>query len=223
MEQWYQMNKATNQQEWLNAMKIHGIPSFNFVYGDNQAAPSVQNPGTGYVVNANHTPFESTGNPDKPSRADFPAHYGISDFTTNRGLRAQELYGNDEAISAEEFLRYKMDSFYSENSRLRLFLNDLAANPDIADNSEFDDALTLFANWDGNTDLESRAAGLAIRTGQIAKGIQINDEGAENSDPVQAIRQAMSEYVEGFGRIDPKWGEVNRLIRGDVDSSHLLY
>jgi len=258
IEQWYQMNKSTNYEQWMDAMAIQGIPSFNFVYGDKDgniayiynaqipdrsphwdwskvapgdrqdlvwkgirpfgtATPIVSNPSTGYVVNSNHTPFESTGDPDKPNRADFPAHYGISDITTNRGLRAQALYGGDTQISAEEFMSYKMDNIYAEDSRLRLFLKELAIHPDITNAAEFKDALALFADWDGSTDLDNRRAGLAIRTGQIAKGIQINGEGPENENPVQALRQAIAEYMEGFGRIDPPWGEVNRLKRGDID------
>lgn len=258
VEQWLKMNKATNYEEWLAAMRIQGIPSFNFVYGDAEgnigfyynaqvpvrspdwdwsqvapgdrsdlvwqgthpfgtATPVVSNPSTGYVVNSNHTPFESTAEPDKPRREDFPAHYGISDTTTNRGLRAQALYAGDDQISGEEFLRYKMDNVYAQDSRLMVFLRELAVHPEISDKTEFEEALALFANWDGNTGLDARAAGLAIRTGQIAKGIQINNEGPENTNPVEALRQAIAEYMEGFGRIDPTWGEVNRLKRGDVD------
>jgi len=181
------------------------------------ATPIVSNPSSGYVVNSNHTPFESTGDADKPKRSDFPAHYGISDITTNRGLRAQALYGGDNQISAEEFMKYKMDNIYAENSRLRLFLKELAVHPDIAGTVEFKEALALFSGWNGSTNLDDRAAGLAIRTGQIAKGIQINGDGPENENPVEALRQAIAEYEDGFGRIDPPWGEVNRLKRGDVD------
>ncbi len=257
-EQWYQMNKATTQEEWLEAMSIQGIPSFNFVYADRAgnigyyynaqvpmraegwdwsgavpgdrselvwqgiypfggAAPVVQNPSSGYVVNANHTPFESTNGPDQPMAEDFPAHYGIANKITNRGLRAQELYGSDESITADEFMRYKMDLAYAENSPLMTWLRDLQANPDIAENSEFDDAMEIIAAWDGVTELDRRGAGLSIRAAQIALGIQMHGDDPENPNPVEALRQAMGEYMRGFGRLDPTWGEVNRLIRGDVD------
>ncbi|MGB3722400.1 MAG: penicillin acylase family protein [Pacificimonas sp.] len=257
-EQWYRMNKATNQKEFLAAMAIQGIPSFNIVYADGagnigyyynaqvpdraadqdwsgavpgdrsdlvwkgirpfgSAAPTVTNPSSGYVVNANHTPFESTLGDDQPLRADFPAHYGISDRVTNRGLRAQALYGGDEEITEDEFLRYKMDKVYAENSPLMTFLRGLQANPDLRDKPEFAEALALFADWDGVTARDRRGTGLAIRTGQIALGTQMHGDDPENSDPVQALRQAISEYQAGFGRIDPTWGEVNRLKRGTVD------
>lgn len=258
IEQFFRMNKARSEDEWLAAMAIQGIPSFNFVYADklgninyiynaqvpersaewdwskvapgdrsdllwrgirpfNTATPNVFNPTSGYLVNANHTPFESTAAADKPKRSDFPPHYGISDKTTNRGLRAQALYGGDVQITEEEFLAYKMDNTYAADSRLLIFLSELAEHPDIKDSEEFSEALSLFAAWDGATELDRRGAGLAIRTGQIAKGMQINGNDAEETDPVLALRQAIAEFKNGFGRIDPTWGEVNRLKRGDVD------
>lgn len=257
IEQWYRMNKAATQDEWLEAMAIQGIPSFNLVYGDKAGnigyyynaripersadwdwsavapgnrsdllwgdllpfgtAPQVTNPTSGYVVNANHTPFESSGPEDKPRREDYPSELGISDRTTNRGLRLQEQYGTDTEISSEEFLSYKMDVTYAKSSRLMRFLSDLAASPNISSKEEFTDALTLFAEWDGRTDLDARAAGLAIRAGQLAKGAQINGEGANLLSPEKALRQAMEEFQTGFGRIDPEWREVNRLKRGKTD------
>lgn len=258
IEQWFQMNKAKNMDDWLAAMRIQGIPSFNFVYADYSgnigyyynakvpkrsnkwdwsdvapgnradlvwqgnypfgvANPVVTNPESGYVVNANHSPFESTTGPDTPSRAGFPPHYGISDRTTNRGLRAQALFGNDDRISGDEFLRYKMDKTYAQNSRLMLFIQELVSHKDIVGNAEFDAAVSLLSNWDGTATKDNRSAGLAIRTGQIAKGIQLNDEDPENTNPVEALRQAISEYQQGFGRIDPTWGQINRLKRDKLD------
>jgi len=258
IEQWYRMNKATNNAEWLEALSIQGIPSFNIIYGDfegnialyynaaipfrspdwdwskvapgdrsdlvwqgvrpfGSAAPIIANPSSGFVVNGNNNPFEATLGPDKLEAEDFPAHLGVTLEKTNRGLRAVELYGSDEEISEEEFLAYKHDTLYSENSRLMVFLRELMANKDITDAEEFAEAVALIKGWDGNTNLEARGAALSIRTAQIAKGIQMNGENPENANPVEALRQAIAEYKKGFGRIDPTWGEVNRLKRGDVD------
>ncbi|MBI5115600.1 acylase [Candidatus Poribacteria bacterium] len=36
VEQWYRMNKARNLDEWLDAMRIQGIPSFNCGYADRE-------------------------------------------------------------------------------------------------------------------------------------------------------------------------------------------
>ncbi len=181
------------------------------------ATPIVSNPGSGYVINSNHTPFESTGAPDKPNRADFPAHYGISDLPTNRGLRAQTLYGGDDLITAEEFVRYKMDTRFDPASDIMTHLRALAADEAISANPDFADALALFASWDGHVTADSRAAGLAIRATQLAHGIEMRGSGAEVPDPAKALTQAISEYMQGFGQIDPEWRTVNRHKRGDVD------
>ncbi len=181
------------------------------------AAPWVSNPASGYVINSNHTPFESTGPGDKPNRADFPAHFGISDLMTNRGLRAQALYGGDTEISGEEFVRYKMDTQFDPASGIMTHLRALAADPDIKDNPDFADALALFAGWDGHVTGETRAAGLAIRATQLARGVEMRGDGVEVPDPKAALTQAIAEYMEGFGRIDPEWREVNRHKRADVD------
>jgi len=34
VEQWYRMNRATTHKEWIDAMRMLAIPSFNFVYAD---------------------------------------------------------------------------------------------------------------------------------------------------------------------------------------------
>jgi len=179
-------------------------------------APTVINPSTGYVVNSNHTPFESTSAPDKPRREDYPAHYGISDIVTNRGLRAQALYGGDDAISSEDFVSYKMDAVYDPDSAIMTHLRGLAANPEISGNPVFAEALALFADWDGRVALDTRAAGLAIRATQLVGGLQMRGEG-EVPDHGEALAQAIEEYMQGFGRIDPEWREVNRLKRDSVD------
>lgn len=206
------------EQDWSQA--VAGDRSdlvWQGTQGFGTSTPIVSNPSTGYVVNSNHTPFESTANPDKPKRENFPAHYGISDIITNRGLRAQTLFGGDTEISAEEFIRYKMDTRYDPASAIMTHLRALAANPEIAEDARFKEALALFATWDGLVHAEERAAGLAIRATQLANGLEMRGDGAEVPDHAEALDQAISEYLEGFGRIDPKWSEVSRHKRGDVD------
>lgn len=181
------------------------------------AAPSVTNPASGYVVNSNHTPFASSGRADNPHPADFPLHFGIPQTVTNRGLRAQALYGGDDQISAEEFLSYKMDAWYDPGSAIMIHLRELAATPAIANNPDYAEALALFAGWDGHVTQDGRAIGLAIRATQLARGIEMRGEGPEVPDPETALAQAIGEYMQGFGRIDPEWHEVNRLKRDSVD------
>lgn len=94
----------------------------------------------------------------------------------------------------------------------------LAANPEIASNPDYAEALALFAGWDGHVAADVRAVGLAVRATQLARGNEMRGHRSpEVPDHEEALAQAIAEYTEGFGRIDPTWEDVNRIKRADVD------
>lgn len=176
--------------------------------------PQVVMPASGYVVNANHTPFLSSEGNDNPDPTKFPSHYGVDTRTTNRGLRIQSLYGGDASITGEEFERYKFDHYYAEDSRVMELVNQLIGT------ASGDDALApaveVLRAWDGAVSADNRSAPLAVLTAQRARGYLLNDEGAFTPDYLQAFRETIEALMTSFGRIDPSWGEVVRLNRGDV-------
>ncbi|WP_411818152.1 penicillin acylase family protein [Hyphococcus sp. DH-69] len=174
--------------------------------------PQVVMPRSGYVVNANHPPFAASGREDNPKIEDFPPHYGIDGRTTNRGLRIQALYGTDKSITAEEFVRYKFDNRYAEGSRLIAMVNEILER---ADETEFADEVALLRGWDGAVTPDSRAAPLAVLTAQKARGDLLNDVNIKEPDYVEALRKTSAELRAAYGRVDPTWGEVVRLSRGD--------
>lgn len=181
------------------------------------SAPFVVAPSSGYVVNSNHSPFKASGEADNPDPADYPPNYGIDQPVTNRGLRAQALYGGDASITGEEFVSYKMDDAYAPDSRLVLLIKKLLADRAFAEDPEMKEALAILGEWDDHTTKESRGAALAIRTGILALGRQLNGDGAETPDPEAALKQAAGELMRDFGRLDPPWSKTMRLERGDVD------
>ncbi len=83
-----------------------------------EQAPQLWNPHSGLVFNANCTPFHASEAADDLRPADFPANMGVQTNMTNRARRLEETYGQDRAISAESFRRYKYDLSYSEDSAL---------------------------------------------------------------------------------------------------------
>lgn len=181
------------------------------------AAPHVVDPASGYVVNSNHSPFEASGPGDNPDPVDFPAHFGIDRRVTNRGLRTQALYGGDASITGEEFVAYKMDDTYAEDSLLRRTIKALLDDREAANDSGLAEALAVLAAWDGSATHDNRQAALAIRAGHLALGYQLHGDGGEIGGFAAAVKLAANELKEGFGRLDPEWGEVVRLKRGDLD------
>ncbi len=174
--------------------------------------PQVVMPASGYVVNANHTPFASSGPQDNPKQSKFPPEFGIDQRTTNRGIRIQTLYGGDPSITGEEFVAYKFDHYYAQDSRVMELVRQLAAS----DAQDLQDEAALLAAWDGAVDKDNRSAALAILTAQRARGYLLNDEGVTAPDYETALRETSAALKSSFGRIDPEWGEAVRLNRGGV-------
>lgn len=177
-----------------------------------EALPAVINPKSGYVVNANHSPLFSSSPEDSPKAVDYPESFALDTLVTNRGLRAQELFGADTSITREKFLAYKMDDIYSTGSSVRGMIEDLAAagSPD----PEIQKLIDFLSDWNGAANKENRHAALAIFTGQAVMGGQMHDP-YDRTRALAALKTTAEQLVAGTGRIDPEWGEVSRLQRGD--------
>ncbi len=181
------------------------------------SAPSVVNPESGYVVNANHTPFRASGAQDNPDPDSFPAYYGVVERETNRGWRIQALYGADPSITEGEFLNYKMDASYADESRVVQTARALIANAP-GNDSEFSEAIDVLKAWDQTAKPESRGAALAILTAQKARGYLLDDQGERVSSYEDALKEVAQHLQMHFGRLDPEWREVMRFRRGDIDA-----
>ncbi len=176
------------------------------------ALPQATNPDAGWVFSANHTPFKMSEPGSSPKREDFSKTYGVEYRMTNRAMRALELFSADEKISREELLRYRADTKYHPEFKLWQTVVELTT-------AELDDPLLkvgqeVLRNWNGDTEVDNRSAALAVITGLIAHGSEYKEELLA---PIEAYKQAVQILNETYGRLDPRWGEVNRIQRGGVD------
>ena len=177
------------------------------------AVPKVIDPGSGFVANANHSPFRATTGDGNPDPADF-ADWGIETSMTNRGLRLLELFGGDPSITASEFRSYKYDKRYSTESEAHRITAEVLAH-DFGDDAELRAAQAQLASWDFGLELDDRAAALGVMTATpvVVAGLM----GREPPSAEQAFRDAVALLKRHHGRIDPAWSEVNRFQRGELD------
>ena len=178
------------------------------------ALPRVVNPRSGFVVNANHTPFGATSDPENPRAEDFPAEAGIERYFTNRGHRALELFGGDASITAAEFRAYKFDKRYSERSEARKVVDELLARIAPGD-AELGEARGVLARWRLTTEADDTSAALAVATALPI--VMAQRRGESPPDALAALRAAVAALKRHHGRIDPPWREVNRIRRGKLD------
>ncbi len=174
--------------------------------------PQIWNPPCGWVFSANATPFNITDAACNNKRADFSETFGLEDRITNRSRRALALLSPDEAISRDELLRYRADTKYAPESDLMGLVVELVTTP--SEDETVQAAQEILRNWDGDTKRDSRGAALAVITGTRVLGYEYMER--ERDDAMAALAETAAELRAEFGRMDPEWGQVNRLIRGDV-------
>ena len=175
--------------------------------------PQIWNPKSGYVFNSNNAPFAATAPEDGLKPVDFPETMGLQTNMTNRAYRAQETFGSDAKISEAAFRAYKFDISYSARSDVARIV-DAILHLDPAGNRDIVRAQDLLRRWDRSTNVDSRAAALAVMT---ATPLAEATESGGSPDVRPALLAAIERLKTHFGRIDPTWGEVNRIVRGKVD------
>jgi acyl-homoserine-lactone acylase len=174
--------------------------------------PRTVNPPSGLVYNANNTPYRSSIGEGQPQPQDYVSSMGIQTNMTNRALRIEALFGADESISREDFHRYKYDNHYAKDSVVDQVIRRLLAMS-FEPGSELQVGQNLLQSWDLGTDAQSRVAALGVIT---SSAFVIADmQAAPEPDLTEVFQKTINMLHKNFGRIDPKWGEVNRLVRGD--------
>ncbi|MEP7134774.1 MAG: penicillin acylase family protein [Chloroflexota bacterium] len=185
--------------------------------------PQVLNPPSGFIQNANGSPFRTTLGAGNPDPSPYSPTLGIDTDISNRSLRMLEMFGNDESITPEEFVKYKFDMKYSKDSIVAKFVQMLsdAKMPD-ADTTK---AQQIIRSWDMSTDPNNSGAPLMVYTlnalsAKYPGSIELSKLGqgtVNQSMLMDAFTAALKTLNDHFGKLDMPWGNINRLMRGPVD------
>ena len=178
------------------------------------ATPMIVDPASGFVTNANNTPFMAAGDGSELDKANFSPLLGIEARKTNRIIRALELLEADTSLTPEELLAIKFDTAYSRNGFAgkwiaKLLAADLKSDPDLLA------AQKLLKEWDFNSDGKGRADTIGEAMMHMANSDAYH--GRPLPDAKAKLREVVDALMKGFGRVDPPLGDVQRLIRGKVN------
>lgn len=178
------------------------------------ATPMLVDPASGFVTNANNTPFMAAGKGSELDAARFSSLLGIEGRKTNRIIRAIEMLEADASLTAEELLAIKFDTGYSRTSFAGKWIEKLLA-VDVKSEPDLLRAQELLKQWDFNSDGNGRADALGEAMMHMANSDSYH--GRPFADARTKLREAVDALMKGFGRIDPPLGDVQRLIRGKVN------
>jgi penicillin amidase/acyl-homoserine-lactone acylase len=174
--------------------------------------PQTVNPPSGLVYNANNTPYRSSFGEGQPQPQNFPQSMGIQTNMTNRALRIESLFAENQSISREDLHAYKYDNHYAKGSVVDQVIKRLLSLS-FEDGSDQQAGQNLLQNWDLGTDKDNKAAALGVLTSSPFVMAIMRDQ--PEPDLLTVFQNALTQLQRHYGRLDPSWGEVNRLVRDD--------
>ncbi|MEH6791651.1 penicillin acylase family protein [Parasphingorhabdus sp.] len=179
--------------------------------------PALVNPASGYVMNANNTPYIAAGPGAELKPDNFSPLLGIEDDETNRSRRSIALLekaNSDGTITDAELWAIKYDTGYEKAGYAKDWLDRIAAL-DLSDSAKLLKAQKLLAEWDWNLDGKGAADALALMALRPANKSHYQRD--KMPDPRQILQETVDHLTQYFGRIDPPMLDVLRLRQGNVD------
>ncbi len=185
------------------------------------AVPALVNPASGYVMNANNTPFSAAGPGDELDPADFDPRMGVELDRTNRDERAIALLEGPGPINEARLERIKYDTGYERSGYAGDFMRRVLAArfldpqmPGANFNQErMRRAQAILARWDWNLDGRGEGDALALTILRPANRVHYLRTG-EGVDVRETLDAAAEHLQTHFGSLDPPLGDVLRLRRG---------
>ena len=176
--------------------------------------PKIVAPASGFVQNANNTPYLAAGPGSEIDPLKTSPYLGVELGMTNRGLMGTALVMNDASITPEELIAIKMDTRYTKAGWVSGWMQSLLA-VDMRNAPTLAEAQKLLREWDWSSDGKGRADALA--EGLIRNAARASYRGETLPDPAKALKEISDEFLKRFGRLDPALGDIQRLRRGKVD------
>ena len=181
------------------------------------ALPQMTNPKSGYLFNANHSPFLASSELDNLNPTNFDVNDGYETYHNNRSRRAKDLIDQLDKISYEDIKRIKFDRqlpnpilFPYGFTADTMFMVDENKYPQLAS------IITTLKNWDHNAVAESKGA-LIYNLAYYNVPVVMEGRNKDKLTMVEAVKvyQIIFDFLQSnYGRTDLTLGDVQRLVRG---------
>lgn len=177
--------------------------------------PALVNPRSGYIINANNTPWVAAGPGDELDAAAFSPLLGVEDDMTNRATRLINLFEESGQIDEARLKVIKYDTTYDRTGYARTWIDALLALDPRGD-AQIVRAQELLKQWDWRLDGKGAGDALALMVLRAANGRHYQRRPAPN--PRDVLTEAAAHLQTHFHTLNPKLGAVLRLRHGEGDS-----
>jgi acyl-homoserine-lactone acylase len=179
--------------------------------------PQVIQPKSGFIYNANHTPFRSSAKADNPNPSDFDIHMGFETYDNNRSTRIKELIDQYDRVDYQDFKRIKYDHQYPKPYNFNwMDINYL----DLLDPTKYPDVAFLIERlqaWDRKANPVSLGAGtFAVLYDQLRPYYSKLPEPKifPAAFLVQGLRDTKKYLLKHFKSLEVTLGDYQKLVRG---------
>ena len=194
-------------------------------YHEIEDLPQVIQPKSGFIYNANHSPFKSTSADENPSEKDYSERMGYETYDNNRSTRLIELIESYDKVSYEDFKDIKYDNSFPSKFSYNFMDINLIDEIELDNNHELFEIINEIQNWNRKTDINSIGAGLYgvlyyhliyNYADQIRK-LSSEDKPVTKEIILSAVSDIKPYLIEHFGKVKINLGEFQKLVRGDKE------
>ncbi|MEK9740837.1 MAG: penicillin acylase family protein [Flavobacteriaceae bacterium] len=212
--------KRASGYNWENVVPGNTMKTLWDTTYDIEELPQVLQPKSGYIYNANHTPFRSSGEEDNPNENQFSKDMGFEIYDNNRSTRLKMRIDSYDKIDYEDFKSIKYDREYPKPYVFSwMNLNHL----DLMDPEQYSEITPLLQRlqaWDRKADPDSFGAGtFAIfynQLGPLYRALPL-PKIIPPSTILEALVLTKKYMLKYFKTLDVTLGDYQKLVRGSKE------
>ena len=191
-------------------------------YHNIEDLPQVIQPESGFIYNANHSPFKSTSADENPNEENYNENMGYETYDNNRSTRLIELIESYDRVSYDDFKDIKYDNSFP--SKFNYNFMDISIIETLkleAENDSFE-LLDIIQKWNRKTDIDSQGGGVfGVLYYQLVWNyrdeILKNNKTVSRETLLSALKDVKRYLIDNFGSINITLGDFQKLVRGDKE------
>ncbi|HAJ03947.1 MAG TPA: acylase, partial [Brevundimonas sp.] len=181
---------------------------------DYDPLPQYFDPASGWLMNANNTPFVAAGPGSDLSPDSVPPVMGVELKMTNRARRAWKLMNEASPLDSDTLMRIKFDTGYENAGYIKRMLDDVRAI-DPSEHRDLAEARKLMLDWDLTSDNIGQADAIALL--MVKPFMAASYQKSAWPDAVEELTRSKDHLQKYFGTLTPQMSDLLRLRQGDVD------
>ena len=191
-------------------------------YHNIEDLPQVIQPESGFIYNANHSPFKSTSADENPNEENYNENMGYETYDNNRSTRLIELIESYDKVSYDDFKDIKYDNSFPSQFNYNFMDISIIETLKLQAENDLFELLDIIQKWDRKTDIDSQGAGLyGVLYYQLVRNyrdeIQKNNKIVSKEILLSALADTKAYIINNFGSTEITLGDFQKLVRGDKE------